>query len=528
MEGFRTLVSPLQKKRLEYQPSLPPLLKDLQKVTLQSETSKRIPLASLKSLFPKTYNQTPYVLKTGKGRDSIPLKVGVVFSGGQAAGGHNVIAGLFDALKKLHPESHLIGFLNGPGGILKNVSKEITEKELLGYRNQGGFDLIGSGRVKIETPEHFEAALKTCKMHDLHGLVIIGGDDSNTNAAVLAEYFLAQRCPTKVAGIPKTIDGDLQSEEIEISFGFDTACKIYSEIIGNITCDTLSGKKYYHFIKLMGRSASHIALECALATHPNLTLIGEEKKSLSQIVQEIADLIRRRRRAGKEYGVILVPEGLIEFMPEIKALIEELNQLLAQGKGDPEKLLSPKLRALFAELPEKIQRQLVLERDSHGNVQVSLIATEQLLIELVKKELKKRGEADFNAQEHFLGYEGRAGMPSNFDANYCYALGFLAALTIKEGLTGMICSIQNLAQAPAHWQCKVVPIVQLMHFELRKGQEKPVIAKVLVDIESASFARFCQARKVWEMEDAYRSPGPTQFFGPTECTDSVPISLMER
>lgn len=524
----RDCLSPLQKKRLEYRPSLPPIFKDLEMIRLQAEVSKISPAESLKDLFPQTYNQTSYKLKAERGADIVSLKVGVVFSGGQAAGGHNVIAGLFDALKKLHHTSHLVGFLDGPGGILKDESKEITEKELSTYRNQGGFDLIGSGRVKIETPEHFEAALKTCQKHDLQGLVIIGGDDSNTNAAVLAEYFLAKDCQTKVVGIPKTIDGDLRSEEIEISFGFDTACKIYSEIIGNIACDTLSGKKYYHFIKLMGRSASHIALECAMATHPNLTLIGEEKKSLNHIVQEMADLICHRRKAGKEYGVILIPEGLIEFIPEIKKLIDELNELLFEGKSDPEKLLSPKLRELFEELPEKIQKQLLLERDSHGNVQVSLIATEQLLIELVKKELKKRGEADFNAQEHFLGYEGRAGLPSNFDANYCYALGFLAAVTIKEGLTGMICAIQNLAKTPEHWQCKLVPIVRLMHFEMRKGHKKPVIAKVLVDTERAFFSNFCHLRKFWKMEDEYRSPGPIQFAGPFDCIDSVPISLEKR
>jgi pyrophosphate--fructose-6-phosphate 1-phosphotransferase len=479
---FMLELSPLAKKRLEYKPKVPDLLRNLQGVAFAAVPSAKKPHASLRSLFPKTFDLPVYQLGRGTGRGM--GRVGVVFSGGQAAGGHNVIAGLYDS------GATLIGFLGGPSGIIENKAQEIKDVDF--YRNQGGFDLIGSGRTKIETKEQLEAALKTVLAHRLDGLVIIGGDDSNTNAAILAEYFEEKGCATRVVGVPKTIDGDLRSEEIEISFGFDSACKTYAEMIGNIARDVLSAKKYYHFIKLMGRSASNVALECALATHPNLTLIGEERKSLSQIVAEIADLIEKRASMGKEYGVILIPEGLVEFVPDLM----------------------------------EIAKKFPLEKDPHGNILVSQIETEELIIELVKQELGKRKfQGKFHAQGHFFGYEGRACLPSNFDANYCYALGLLASLCVREGLTGVICAIQGLTKPPSAWQLKAVPIVQLMHMETRLGKEKPVIRKALVDIKGSSFVRFSHLRKSWALEDQYRFPGPMQFFGDAELTDLPPITL---
>jgi pyrophosphate--fructose-6-phosphate 1-phosphotransferase len=479
---FMINLSPLQKKRLEYKPAIPALLKDLKKVHFKTTAGSKKPPENLRKLFPKTFDQPAHLLVAGNGKER-HVKMGVVFSGGQAAGGHNVIAGIYDAGAKV------IGFLGGPSGIVDNKWLEI--KDIANYRNQGGFDLLGSGRTKIETAEQLAAALKTAKEHHLDGLVIIGGDDSNTNAAILAEYFLEKGCETRVVGVPKTIDGDLRSDDIEISFGFDSACKTYAEMIGNIARDALSAKKYYHFIKLMGRSASHIALECALATHPNMTLIGEERKGLDQIIGEIADLVCKRYEAGKEYGIILIPEGLVEFIPE---LTQDLN----------------------------------LEKDPHGNVQLSQVETEKVLMDRVKKELKKRGfKGKFNAQEHFFGYEGRACMPSNFDANYCYALGMLAAVAVREGLTGVICAIQHMKKHPHEWQLKVIPIVQLMHLEMRLGKEKPVIQKALVDTKGKAFVYFSHLRKTWEIEDNYRNPGPIQFFGDFELTDSTPISLMD-
>lgn len=472
--------SPLQKKRLEYRPVVPELLRNLKNVHFKRVKNSRLPPENLRKLFPKTFDQSTHALVTGPGADRKTVTIGVLFSGGQAAGGHNVIAGIFDA------GAQVIGFLNGPSGIIENQWIEI--KNVDPYRNQGGFDLIGSGRTKIETEEQFSTILKTVDTLKLDGLVIIGGDDSNTNGALLAEYFLVHGCKTRVVGVPKTIDGDLRSDEIEISFGFDSACKTYAETIGNIARDALSAKKYYHFIKLMGRSASHIALECAMATHPNLTLISEERKGLDQIIGEIADLICRRHERGKEYGVILLPEGLIEFVPELSTAN--------------------------------------VEKDPHGNVLVSQIQTEKLLVELVKKELTKRGfKGKFNSLEHFLGYEGRSCIPSNFDANYCYALGLLSFLAVREDLTGMICSVQHLAKSPKEWGMSLVPIVQLMHLEMRLGKEKPVIAKALVDIKGAPFVKFCSSRNTWELDDQYRYPGPIQFFGGAELTDTVPFIL---
>jgi pyrophosphate--fructose-6-phosphate 1-phosphotransferase len=532
-------ISPLEKLRLKYEPAIPSFLKKISSITFEKSNVFLPVNEKLQKLFPNTYKAGLVSLKEGSKKDSFPLKIGVVFSGGQAPGGHNVIAGLFDAISSLHKDSILYGFLDGPSGIVENKHIKITKELIAKYRNVGGFDLIGSGRTKIETKDQLAASLKTVKELKLDGLVIIGGDDSNTNAAILAEYFLQNKCETAVAGVPKTIDGDLRSEHILTPFGFDTACKVYSEMIGNIAKDALSAKKYYHFIKLMGRSASHIALECALKTAPNYTFIGEEvakeKKTLKQLINELTDLICKRALNNKNYGVILIPEGLIEFIPEIKLLIKELNSLLPTIeektlKSLKEKivhLLSKEAKTTFESLDEKIQDQLLLDRDPHGNIQVSKIDTEKLLIEGVKKELKKRSDfkGKFNGQDHFFGYEGRASFPSNFDANYCYALGFIAASLIKVKLTGYICAVYNLTASFEKWEAKAVPIVDLMHLEIRSGEEKPVIKKALVDLNGKAYKHFALKRKLFEMEDNYLSAGPLQFYGEKEITDSLPLSL---
>ncbi len=447
-----------------------------------------------------------------------PLRVGVLFSGGQAAGGHNVITGLVDALKKFSQESRLFGFLGGPSGIISNTYQELTETSVASFRNTGGFDLIGSGRTKIETDEQLASCLRACQELRLDGLVIIGGDDSNTNAAILAEYFLGKECLTRLIGIPKTIDGDLTSDQIVASFGFDTACRVYSEMIGNICQDALSAKKYTHFIKLMGRSASHIALECALKTHPNLTFIGEEGGSLASCVTTITDLVVKRSKLGKNYGVILIPEGLIEFFPEIQELIQRLNQKTP---------LTGSCQELFLSLPESIQRQLQNERDPHGNVQVAQIETEQLLIELVQHELRQRFEfkGKFTPMRHFFGYEGRAAFPTNFDANYCYSLGTVAALLIAHKKTGYIATVEKLDRPVAEWKVGASPITSLMHLEMRKGALKPVIKKRLVDLDGKPFQLFKSLRKSWSIEDDYRSPGPIQFSGEDGLINAPPLSI---
>ena len=529
----------LQRARQSYVPTLPLILKELVLVHLVKVDDGPKNNHPIEALFPLTHGQALLKGQKGQVRHGRPLQVGVVLSGGQAAGGHNVISGIFDALKQLNHASKLFGFLDGPGGIISGKARELTAGILAPYRNQGGFDMIGSGRAKIETEEQLKQSLDVVQRMQLDGLVVIGGDDSNTNAAVLAEYFLKNGSFTKVIGVPKTIDGDLKNPHVAISFGFDTACKTYSEIIGNIARDAASAKKYTHFIKLMGRSASHVALECALATRPNLTLIGEEiaaqKKTLSQITHEIADLICRRAESGKDFGVILIPEGLIEFIPEMEVLIKELNRILAQGGAmtlsQVSNQLSPASQGCFASLPEKIQQQLMQSRDPHGNVKVSLIETERLLIETVSKELEERHKkgiykGEFAPIQHFLGYEGRAGYPSNFDCNYCYALGFTATLLIDHGMTGYMAAISGLTLPVEEWGISGVPLTSLMHIEMRKGKEKPVIQKALVDLKGKPFALFQQQREHWKLDEDYRYPGPIQFFGGSRLTDRVPLTLL--
>jgi pyrophosphate--fructose-6-phosphate 1-phosphotransferase len=432
-----------------------------------------------------------------------PLRVGVLFSGGQAAGGHNVITGLYAALKQLSTNVELVGFLGGAGGLIKGAFRPLTGELLGRYHNQGGFDLIGSGRTKIETPEQFQSAKKVVTELNLDGLVVIGGDDSNTNAAFLAEEFKKEGLKTVVVGVPKTIDGDLKNKQIEISFGFDTASKIYSELVGNLLRDLLSAQKYYFFIKLMGRTASHLTLECALKTQPNLTFISEEvaqkKLTLSQVTEQICDLVERRAVLGKAYGAILIPEGLIEFMPA----------------GDLEKL------------PKEIQEQLKIERDPHGNVQVSKIDTERLLMRLVERELARRGfKGSFQAQPFFFGYEGRCAYPSAFDASYCYALGHVAAVLVAQGKNGMMACLRGLSGPVEGWEPVGVPLASMMGKEIRQGKEMLVIKKALVDLEGSPFKVFASQRKTWELEDHYRFPGPIQYFGPQELVDETTLTLI--
>jgi len=517
-----------QEERQKFQPRLPRILSQIEclEVVKGDSTQSAEPI---KKFFPQTANKPLIQFRTNSHNNRFPLRVGVVLSGGQAPGGHNVITGLFDALKKIDQNSLLFGFTGGISGVIENRYEELNGDRLNGYRNMGGFDVIGSGRTKMETPEQFDLALKTCNQLNLNGLVIIGGDDSNTNAALLAEYFLAHGCSTCVIGVPKTIDGDLKNELIEISFGFDTACKVYSESIGNICRDACSSKKYTHFIKLMGRSASHITLECALQTHPNMTIISEEVAAkgigLNQIVDCICTMIANRAQNGQNYGVVLIPEGLIEFIPEMEILIKELNSLSTEN-NILEKL-SPHSSDVFAMLPSEIASQLLHERDPHGNVQVSLIATEQLLIHLVEKRLKTWPgyQGKFKPLCHFLGYEGRSSYPSNFDANYCYALGFTAIALIHAGLTGYMSALQKLAESPEGWQPIGVPLTKMIHLEERKGKQKPVIQKAHVDLQGEPFIHFAACREDWMWHDAYRYPGPLQFFGPPSLSDETTFTL---
>jgi pyrophosphate--fructose-6-phosphate 1-phosphotransferase len=504
--------------------------------------------AELKQLFQKTYGKPIATFVEGNGE--IPnreLSVGVILSGGQAPGGHNVICGIFDALKAANPGSKLIGFLGGPSGILEDKAIEITKEFIEEFRNTGGFDMIGSGRTKIETDDQFAKSLKVCTERGLNALVVIGGDDSNTNAALLAEYFVSQGSDIQVIGVPKTIDGDLKNERVETSFGFDTATKTYSELIGNIERDANSAKKYWHFIKLMGRSASHIALECALQTQPNVCVISEEvaekQQTLTEIVNEIADVVVARANNGENFGVVLIPEGLIEFIPEIKRLISQLNDLLAHNMEyfstlrtfeDQSEWVNRNLGRdasyAFSTLPTAIQRQLLMDRDPHGNVQVSRIETEALLVEMVGErlaELASKGQysGKFSSQHHFFGYEGRCAFPSNFDADYCYSLGYSAMLLIAAGLTGYIASIRNTAAPADEWEAGGIPLTMMMNMEQRHGTLKPVIRKALVELADRPFQVFARNREKWAIQTSYTYPGAIQYYGPDGVCNQPTITL---
>eukprot|EP01087_Luapelamoeba_hula_P019114 TRINITY_DN6287_c0_g1_i1.p1 TRINITY_DN6287_c0_g1~~TRINITY_DN6287_c0_g1_i1.p1 ORF type:complete len:587 (-),score=84.94 TRINITY_DN6287_c0_g1_i1:124-1845(-) len=533
--------SPLQHLRLGYTPNIPPVLANTtapcRVVPGGHPDSPPVDAATIQRLFPHTYGQPPLDLVAGTTPSASPvLKIGVVLSGGQAAGGHNVISGLYDYLVARNPHSQLFGFLGGPIGIMKGQYIKITGSLVDRYRNLGGFDIIGTGRDKIETEKQFESSRDICARLELDGLVIIGGDDSNTNAALLAEYFKATNLKTKVVGVPKTIDGDLKSDHgVELSFGFDSAAKVYSELIANIATDARSAGKYYHFIRLMGRSASHITLECALQTHPNIALIGEEvaqkQETLAGITKEVCDIICARADAGKNFGVVIIPEGLIEFIPEVHKLIEELNELLASQKEDDKdairSLLSDASRKLYDFLPHDIRHQLMIDRDPHGNVQVSKIETETLLIHLVKVELKARKSAgtfkgSFAALNHFFGYEGRCVIPSLFDCNYCYSLGRTAGALLEAGVTGYMAVVRHVWGRYEDWKCGGVPLTNMMNVERRKGKDKPVIKKALVELDKKPFLEFKKHRARWAIEDCYRNPGPIQY---NEAWDEPNITL---
>jgi pyrophosphate--fructose-6-phosphate 1-phosphotransferase len=534
-KNIDSALSPLQAVRNQYQPRVPPLLTQLERLALERETPPKSMLSEeIKALFPQTSNQPLVRLKAGpEVPKPLPRRVGVVFSGGQAPGGHNVLAGLYDALKQRNPASRLFGFRDGPSGLLGNLDYvEIHDQTLTAFRNTGGFDLLGSGRTKIETPEQLEGVKKMAWALELHAIVIVGGDDSNTVAATLAEYFLQDKVPCQVLGVPKTIDGDLRNQYIEMSFGFDTACKNYSDTIGNIARDALSAKKSYYFIKMMGRSASHVTLECALQTHPNLAFISEEidarKLTLTQVTREIADLVCSRAKKGKHYGVVLIPEGIIEFLSDCRVLFRALNTL--SDKETLQAKLEPEALACYRAFPKQFQDQLFLDRDPHGNIQVSKIDTERLFIALVKRELddrkaKKKYAGGFSAQPHFCGYEGRSCFPSNFDSDYCYALGLTAAALIEQGVTGYVVFIQGLKESVGAWRPGGCPLASMMHIEERKGQQRPVIAKALVDLQGPLFQEFAKRRSAWATDDAYRYPGPIQYFGPPDICDALTYTL---
>ena len=547
-------VSALQKARYEYKPKLPvSLAGEINGISVEfgKLTESVSDRDALKDIFKYSYGKPVVTFVRGSaGKNeqlSRPLKAGVILSGGQAPGGHNVIAGLFDGLKKGNPASRLYGFLGGPSGLVENKVLELTGEIIEKYRNTGGFDIIGSGRTKIETPEQFAASLQTALKLELNAVVIIGGDDSNTNAALLAEYFLSQNTSIQVIGCPKTIDGDLKNENIETSFGFDTACKTYSELIGNIERDANSAKKYWHFIKLMGRAASHIALECALQTQPNICLISEEveekKMSLYQIVGDICASIAKRAENKENFGVILIPEGLVEFIPEMKNLIEELNDIMGTSANDFAKLssfidqmywlsreISQDSYKFLQSLPPEIARQLLMDRDPHGNVQVSRIETEKLLIDMVEKRLTKLKtdgvyKGKFSALGHFFGYEGRCAFPSNFDADYCYSLGYSAFVLIAAGLTGYISSVRNLVAPANEWIAGGVPLTMMMNLEQRHGSKKPVIKKALVDLEGAPFRALDSVRDIWAVKTMFHYPGAIQYYGPPEICDEPTKTL---
>ena len=545
-------LSPLQIERYKDVPKLPGMLRNgINEISVKEgkETSSVADQAKIKELFPNTYGKKEIVFEKGK-NTSTPKKhvVGVILSGGQAPGGHNVVSGLYDALKATNKENVLLGFKGGPSGLIEDKYIEITDEYIDQYRNTGGFDIIGSGRTKLETEEQFKVAAEVCKRTGITAIVIIGGDDSNTNAAVLAEYFAAHNTGVQVIGCPKTIDGDLKNEDIDCSFGFDTACKTYSELIGNIQRDANSAKKYWHFIKVMGRSASHVALECALETQPNICLIGEEvaakKMSLLDITMQIADSVCYRASKGWNFGVAIIPEGIVEFVPEFKVLISEINELLAKGKEEAfntlpsweekhefiKKGLSKESFEVFEFLPKTIQQQLFLERDPHGNVQVSLIESEKLFSELVENELKKRkktGEflGKFGKQHHFFGYEGRCAFPSNFDADYCYSLGYNAFMLIQYGYTGYLSKVSNLAAPAEQWVAGGMPITKMMNIERRNGEDKPVIRKALVELDGKPFKYFEAHRDEWSKETCFVYPGAIQYYGPSEVCDLTTRTL---
>ncbi len=539
--------SALQIARAAYQPKLPKALRGALKAVEGEPTQSVADQEEVKKLFPNTYGM-PY-LKFEPTEGCVArktLNAGVILSGGQAPGGHNVIAGLFDGLKKLDPANKLYGFILGPGGLVDHNYMELTADIIDEYRNTGGFDIIGSGRTKLEKKDQFDKGLEILKALDIKALVIIGGDDSNTNACVLAEYYKAIGAGVQVIGCPKTIDGDLKNSEIETSFGFDTATKVYSEIIGNIERDCNSARKYWHFIKLMGRSASHVTLECALQTQPNITLVGEEveakNQTLDDIVTYIAKVVADRASRGMNFGTVLVPEGLIEFIPAIKKLIAELNDVLAANQAEFDTVqadkkiqyivgkLSAENAAIFKSLPESVSRQLALERDPHGNVQVSLIETEQLLADMVGVKLaewKKEGKyaGKYSTQHHFCGYEGRCAAPSNFDADYCYSLGYNASMLIAAGKTGYMSSIKNTVAPADQWVAGGIPITMMMNMEKRNGEMKPVIRKALVELDGAPFKEFVSHRDEWARETCFVYPGPIQYFGPAEVCDQPTKTL---
>lgn len=548
---MKKTLSPLQVERLKYQPKLPQSLqagiKRLDLVEGAATQSVR-DQEEIKSLFPNCYGGPVVTFKASEDElISEKRNIGVILSGGQAPGGHNVIAGLYDAIKQANPENKLYGFLGGPSGIIDGNYIEFTDEFIDEYRNTGGFDIIGSGRTKLETEEQFMKSWDNCKKLGINGIVIIGGDDSNTNACMLAEFFAAKNAGIQVIGCPKTIDGDLKNEQIEISFGFDTACKTYSELVGNIQRDANSAKKYWHFIKLMGRSATHVGLEVALQTQPNITMISEEveakQMSLASIVDYMSDIIAKRAEQGKNFGIALIPEGLIEFVPEMKAMIANLNDTMAEiegklnsAKNDEEKFviiesaLEPANAKVFNSLPTLIKSQLLMDRDPHGNVQVSKIETEKLLIAMIEEKLagmKKEGKfsGKFGSQAHFFGYEGRCAFPSNFDADYCYALGYNAYALMQFGLTGYLSSVRNLTAPASEWVAGGIPLTMMMNMEKRHGKMKPVIQKALVDLNGPVFKKLQDNRESWALNDDYVFPGAIQYFGPSSVCDITTQTL---
>jgi diphosphate--fructose-6-phosphate 1-phosphotransferase len=540
--------SALQIARAAYVPKVPEVLKGIVKIKEGAPTQSVSDQEAIKELFPNTYGMPLIKFEAGIEKPNYPaINVGVILSGGQAPGGHNVISGIFDGVKDMNKDSRLYGFILGPGGLVDHQYMELTADIIDEYRNTGGFDIIGSGRTKLETKEQFDKGLEILKKLNISALVIIGGDDSNTNACVLAEYYAQIGAGVQVIGCPKTIDGDLKNEMIETSFGFDTACKVYSEVIGNIQRDCNSSRKYWHFIKLMGRSASHIALECALQVQPNICIISEEVEalnySLDDVVRYIANIVAKRAESGNNYGTILIPEGLIEFIPVMKKLMNELNEYLVHHEDEFRRIkrsqqrahiidcLSPENSKIYASLPEAVARQLTLDRDPHGNVQVSLIETEKLLAEMVGKRLNKMAEegsyvGKFGSQVHFFGYEGRCAAPSNYDADYCYSLGFTAAGLISSGKTGYMSSVRNTTAPASEWIAGGVPITMMMNMERRHGEMKPVIQKALVKLDGAPFRVFAGRRDEWAINTDYVYPGPIQYFGPTEVCDQPTKTLM--